>query len=89
MMSDIYISKPYITINQYEKGDCCYATVDGHNSKGAYLKLDNGQRAFAYSAGGLQNGTKILCTIVKEADAERRALARLDSVCALYDDICA
>lgn len=88
-MDNINVSKSYITLNEYAKGDSCYATVDGHNSKGAYLKLNNGQRAFAYSAGNLKNGTKILCTIVKAADTERNALARLDSVCTLYDNICA
>lgn len=70
------------------RGDCCYATVTGHNSKGSYLELDNGERAFAYSAGNLRNGTKILCTIARAADADRnrRILARLDSICSLHDD---
>lgn len=77
-----------ITINEYEKGDSCYAVIVGHNSKGSYLELDNGQKAFAYSAGNLKNGTRILCTIAKGAEGERKALARLDSTCALYD-ICA
>ena len=77
-----------IEVNEYEKGDCSYATVVGHNSKGSYLELDNGQRAFAYSAGNLRNGTKIICTIAREADADRNALAKLDSICTLYD-VCA
>lgn len=75
-------------INEYRKGDCCYATIVGHNSQGSYLELDNGQRAFAYSAGNLGNGTKILCTIARAADERRKMLARLDSVCALHD-VCA
>ena len=72
-------------VNEYEKGDCCYATVVGHNSKGSYLELDNGQGAFAYNAANLRNGTKIICTIARGADAERKALAKLDSICFLYD----
>lgn len=70
---------------RYGKGDSCYATVVGHNSKGSYLELDNSQRAFAYNAGNLSNGVRILCTIAKSATAERSALARLDSICSLYD----
>lgn len=70
---------------QYVRGDCCYAIVTGHNSKGSYLELDNGQPAFAYTAGNVREGVKILCTIAKSATAEKNALARLESNCSLYD----
>lgn len=73
---------------EYAKGDCCYAVVDGHNSRGSYLELDNGQRAFAFNAGNLRNGVRILCTIEKSATAEKSALAKLESICDAYD-LCA
>lgn len=76
------------TAMEYVRGDSCYAIIVGHNSKGSYLELDNGQRAFAYNAGNLPNGAKIICTIAYSAKAERKALAKLESICGLYD-ICA
>lgn len=71
--------------DEYVKGDSCYATIIGGNSKGSHLKLDNGQRAFSFSAANLQCGTKIICTITKSADGRKNALAQLDSICGLYD----
>lgn len=69
-------------VNEYERGDCCYAMVTGRNSTGIYLELDNGQSAFSYNGACLQNGIRILCTIVKPAAPEkyRRTLVRLDSI---------
>ena len=70
---------------EYIKGDCCYATVTSRDRRGSYLELDNGQRAFARGVGNLQNGTKILCTITRPAVEGKRAIARLDSICSLYE----
>ena len=80
--------KEAMAANGYERGDCCYATVTKRNSKGTYLELDDGQSAFAFNAGNLRSGVRILCTIVKPAamvKPGRRILVRLDSVCGLYD----
>lgn len=74
-----------ILTDEYIKGDCCYAIITSRDRKGSYLELDNGQRAFAYGVGNLRNGAKILCTIIRSAAAGKRAVARLDSTCALYD----
>ena len=74
--------------DEYTKGDCCYAVITSRNSKGSYLELDNGQEAFAYGIGNLRTGTKILCTITRPALGGKRACARLDSICGLYE-LCA
>ncbi|MCI8401852.1 MAG: hypothetical protein HFI38_07155 [Lachnospiraceae bacterium] len=71
--------------DEYIRGDCCYATVTSRDRRGSYLQLDNGQRAFARGVGNLQNGAKILCTITRSAVDGKRAVARLDSICSLYD----
>ncbi len=51
--------------DRYIKGDCCYAVITSRDSKGSYLELDNGQKAYAYGIGNLSCGTKILCTITR------------------------
>lgn len=80
------INRNEVMRKEYEKGDCCYATITSRNSKGTYLELDNGQSAFAYNAANLRNGVKILCTIVKPATMEKYILVRMDSICDLYDN---
>lgn len=72
-------------MNEYNRGDCCYATVTGHNGRGSYLTLDNGQRAFAYSAGNIRVDAKVLCTVAREAVPGKNILVRLDSICDLYE----
>ncbi|MCI8888253.1 MAG: hypothetical protein HFG70_09240 [Hungatella sp.] len=77
---------PYpLFTDEYQKGDCCYAIVTSRDSRGSYLELDNGQEAFARGVGNLPNGTKILCTIIRSALDRKRAIAKLDSICNLYD----
>lgn len=77
-----------IFTDEYQKGDCCYAVITGRNGKGSYLELDNGQKAYAYGIGNLRNNTKIICSITRSAIDGKYALARLDSICSLYN-ICA
>ena len=74
--------------DEYTKGDCCYAVVTSRAGKGSFLELDNGQGAFAYGVGNLPSGTKVLCTITRSALDGKRACARLDSICGLYE-LCA
>ena len=40
---------------EYSRRDTCYGTVWCRNSKGVYLRLDNGQTAFAYGFLDLKN----------------------------------
>lgn len=64
----------------YERFDGCYGTVIGRCLKGAYLELDDGEQAFAYKFGNLFPGTKVLCTVLKQATEDRKMLVSIDSV---------
>ncbi len=64
----------------YERFDGCYGTVISRCLKGAYLELDNGKQAFAYKFANLFPGTKVLCTVLKQATEEQRMLVSIDSV---------
>ena len=64
----------------YETYDNCYAVIIDKCSKGVYLRLDNGQMAFAYGFSGLYTGTEVLCTVKKQADEGRKTLVAIDSV---------
>lgn len=65
---------------RYERFDGCYGTVIGRCLKGAYLELDNGEQAFAYKFANLFPGTRVLCTVLKQATEGRRMLVSIDSV---------
>ena len=54
------------------------AVVTGGCSKGLFLRLENGQEAFA-SFGGLVPGTEVLCTVLKKATERWRVLVAIDS----------
>lgn len=64
----------------YERFDGCYGTVVSRCFKGAYLELDNGEKAFAYKFANLFPGTKVLCTVLKQASENRKMLVSIDSV---------
>ncbi len=68
------------TIVNYERFDGCYGEVTGHCKAGAYLMLDNGQKAFAYKFANLLKGTKVLCTVMKLPKDEKLMLVSIDSV---------
>ena len=68
-------------ICSYEKYDGCYGTVVGRCQKGAFLTLDNGEPAFAYRFANLENGSKVLCTVLRQATDDLRMLVSIDSVC--------
>jgi hypothetical protein len=53
--------------------------VTGGCRSGVFLELENGQEAFA-SFGGLNPGTKVLCTVLKKANERWRVLVSIDSV---------
>lgn len=65
---------------KYEPFDGCYGIITERCRAGAYLQLDNGEEAFAYRFGNLFPGTKVLCTVLKEAKEEKRMLVSIDSV---------
>lgn len=61
--------------------DGCYGVIENCCRKGAFLALDNGEPAFAYSFGNLRPGTEVLCTVRRLANGDRRMLVSIDSVC--------
>ena len=52
--------------NECNIRDGVRAVVIGGCSKGVFLRLENGQEAFA-SFGGLVSGTEVFCTVLKKA----------------------
>ena len=67
------------TIN-YERFDGCYGEVTGYCKAGAYLTLDNRQKAFAYKFANLLLGIKVLCTVMKMPIHEKLMIVSIDSV---------
>lgn len=67
------------TESGYERFDGCYGTVVGSCRSGAFLELDNGEKAFAYKFASLRPGTKVLCTVLRLADEARKMLVSIDS----------
>lgn len=65
--------------DDYNVRDGVHAVVTGGCSKGLFLRLENGQAAFA-SFGGLVPGTEVLCTVLKKATERWRGLVSIDSV---------
>lgn len=65
---------------KYELFDGCYGVVTERCRAGAYLQLDDGEEAFAYRFGNLFPGTKVLCTVLREAKEARRMLVSVDAV---------
>ncbi len=66
--------------NCYERLDGCYGTVIGCCRSGAFLELDDGEEAFAYKFASLYPGTKVLCTVLRLANENRKMLVSIDSV---------
>ena len=64
----------------YDVFDSCYATIDGRNSSGSYLTLDNGEPAFTFHICNLRAGTRVLCTIIRESFNQKRKLVAVDSI---------
>lgn len=72
-------------MEKYEAMDGCYGEVIGRCQKGAYIRLDNGEEAFAYRFAGLRPGTKVLCTVLKQARGTLRTLVDVESVVGCLD----
>lgn len=66
-------------MKNYQKYDSCYATITSKCSKGVILLLDNDEVAFASNFTGQKIGSKVLCSILKEATDKYRALALIES----------
>lgn len=68
------------TEDNYEPLDGCYGQVQGTCQSGAFLRLDNGQEAFAYKFAHLYPGSLVLCTVRRLATEDRRMLVSIDAV---------
>ena len=68
----------------YSAWEECYGTVECCCRSGAFLRLDNGEAAFAYGAANLRKGVKTLCTVRRPAQDDRRVKITVDSV--LWDE---
>lgn len=55
----------------YERFDSAYGVVTDTCRSGAFLRLDNGETAFAYKFASLRPGAEVLCSIQKLADGDR------------------
>ena len=66
--------------NMYTKFDSCYGIVTDKCHNGVFLLLDNSQIAYVHGFCTLTIGTKVICTIFKDATEKFRILALIDSV---------
>lgn len=64
---------------EYDYLDECSGTIDSVSRYGAYLTLDNGEKAFSYDCACLPVGTQIICTVLKQAKEGKRKLVGFDS----------
>lgn len=66
----------------YDVYDAAYGVVTCCSRTGAYLKLDNGEDAFAYKAANLRPGTEVLCSVsrLEQPDRGRLKLVCIESV---------
>lgn len=78
-MRNLFPETP-IAEENYEPLDGCYGQVQGTCRSGAFLRLDNGQDAFAYKFASLYPGAIVLCTVRRPASESRRMLVTIDSV---------
>ena len=67
------------SVTDYEIYDAVKGTVTGGCSGGLFLKLENGESAFA-RFGTLNAGTEVLCSVLKKANDKCYLLASIDSV---------
>jgi len=68
----------YIDEN-FNIGDGVTAVVTEECKSGIFLRLENGQEAFA-KFGGLCPGVEVLCTVLKKATKTFRVLVAIDSI---------
>lgn len=71
-------SSEYLDEN-FNVRDNVFAVVTGMGRSGIHLRLENGQRAFAYF-GGIYPGAEVLCTVKHKAEGFKDVLVSIDSV---------
>ena len=68
---------------KYQKFDEAYGRVICKSLKGSYVMLDNGETVFALGTANIPRDTLVICSVLREADENRRASVLINSV--LYD----
>lgn len=58
-------------VTRYERWDECKGKIDSICKAGAFITLDNGEKAFSYECGCLPVGTQIICTVLRKAKEEQ------------------
>lgn len=66
---------------EYEVFDECYGVITGRCQKGAFIRLENGQDAFAYRYANLMPGTEVLCSVLRKAREGLRMLVTVSHIC--------
>ena len=69
-------------VSKYERWDCCYGVITSRDAKKIYLDLDNGELAKGeeWEFLNVENGSKVLCSIVTPSTDFRRATVKFESV---------
>lgn len=62
-----------------KKMDCFYGMVSSSNKSGIYIQTEEGNTVFSYY-GKLKAGTRVLCTVIKEAKEGKYPRVSIDSV---------
>ena len=65
--------------DDYNVRDSVRAEVTGTCSKGLFLRLENGQEAFAFF-GDLVMGSEVFCTVLRKANEGGVLLVAVDSI---------
>ena len=63
----------------YSKRDTCTCTVWCRNSRGVYLRLDDGETAFAYGFLSLKNGSRVCCSVRRQTHGYKSMEVTIDS----------
>lgn len=65
----------------YDCWDECRGVIESVCRSGAFITLDNGEKAFSYDCASVPVGTEIMCTVLKKAREEegKRMLVGFDS----------
>ena len=70
-------------VQEFERFSECEGEVLECCRKGAFIMLENVEKAFAYKFGNLSSGTRVICSFLKPACGDLLARVSVDSV--VYD----
>lgn len=87
---NLYNTQLFEEVTRYERWDECKGKIDSICKAGAFITLDNGEKAFSYECGCLPVGTQIVCTVLRKAKEEqnKKMLVGFDSLVDEYEKVC-